>query len=154
MDPRSSYIFPAAGIQRSRICGWTLSQLDRDIRELFNQKVRSHQLTHGENLVYMHSHLRRKHGNTYTFEDWERHIGVTRDYGTRFRITSRTHCWTHRPIQAQGKRTWGDDDGDASCDATDGRSIKNSGCHEAAETRTKRVKNTFSNNTSPQPHRG
>jgi hypothetical protein len=46
------------------------------------------------------------------------------------------------------------EDEDAACDAIGDRSTKISGCHEAAETRTIRVKNTFSNDTSPQSHRG
>ena len=55
-------------------------------------------------------------------------------------------------LQASG---FGDDEVEAaSCDVIDGRSTKISGCHEASETRTIRVKNTFSNDTSPQPHRG
>ena len=38
------------------------------------------------------------------------------------------------------------------CDSTDGSSTKISGCHEAAETRTSLVKNTFFNDTPPQRH--
>jgi len=57
----------------------------------------------------------------------------------------RTHVDPHR---IQAGRLGGDEEEDAACDATDGRSTKNSGCHEAAETRINRVKNTLSNNTS------
>ena len=46
------------------------------------------------------------------------------------------------------------EDEDTACDGIDGRSTQISGCQEAAETRTIRFKNTFSSETSPQPHPG
>ena len=52
-------------------------------------------------------------------------------------------------IYANGPR----DQGEAiACDATDGCSTKMSGCHDAVEARTIRVKKTFFNETFPQGH--
>ena len=50
-------------------------------------------------------------------------------------------------------RIWADDNGAAVVTAAMGYPTKISGCHEAAETRTKRVKYMFLKDTSFQLHR-
>ena len=55
-------------------------------------------------------------------------------------------------VQVRGFGDYEDEDG--ICDGTDGNSTQISACHEAAETRTIRFKKTFSNDVSPQLHRG
>ena len=55
-------------------------------------------------------------------------------------------------VQARGFGDYEDEDGMG--DGTDGGPTQISGCHEAVETRTIRFKNTFSNDASPQLHRG
>ena len=52
-------------------------------------------------------------------------------------------------IATFGIQMGGDDDDDV---AVDGCSTKISGCHEALETRIRRVRYMFLNNTSFQPH--
>lgn len=77
----------------------------------------------------------------------ERHV-TTETRGDRLQKTSSVAGLGLRRAQATGFE--GDDD---KVSAWNCRSTRISGCHEAAETRTIRVKNRFSNGMSPQPHR-
>lgn len=53
----------------------------------------------------------------------------------------------------QASESGNDDDVEAApCDDSRGCSKKSSGCHEAAETRVIRVRNTFFNDAFPQRH--